>query len=275
MTVEPYQTPTFQYVSWLTLTLLDTEKKASGLPVHLGRPLPNASLTPQLPERSSGLTLSCLHNSQCREPQTAVPGLSQPSAWLLWNPIPWLTSDLTSFRILFQQKSGVFLRTLFPLRPSQGAGCPSPAPSLSPSLRVAVLLASHHWPHLPLLLQPARPRQPLRSRLTTPYFLTAVVLRPSSFPPLLIQSHTFPTRPSSFLRFTIYTDDSLLRWHILILSVILVFNLVKCSQHHALDTVISTDCNSFINWIPKHPWHSSSPPSAVSTSKFWSHWDLK
>ena len=148
-------------------------------------------------------------------------------------------------------------------------------PSLSPSLRVAVLLASHHWPHLPLLLQPARPRQPLRSRLTTPYFLTAVVLRPSSFPPLLIQSHTFPTRPSSFLRFTIYTDDSLLRWHILILSVILVFNLVKCSQHHALDTVISTDCNSFINWIPKHPWHSSSPPSAVSTSKFWSHWDLK
>ena len=67
----------------------------------------------------------------------------------------------------------------------------------------------------------------------------------------------------------------LLPWHVLILSVILVFNLVKCSQHHTLDTVISTDCNSFINWIPKSSWHSSSPPSAVNTSKFWPYWDLK
>ena len=67
----------------------------------------------------------------------------------------------------------------------------------------------------------------------------------------------------------------LLPSHILILSVILVSNLVECSQHHTLDTVISTDCNSFINWIPKSSWHASSPPSAVNTSKFWLHWDLK
>ena len=205
------------------------KRRHPGLPVHLGRPLPNASLTPQLPERSSGLTLSCLHDSRRREPRPAVPGRSPPSAWLLWNPIPWLTSDLTfkTIHVLSSPSSwsiiskiphilnssfddpfaSCFNRNLAflwgpcfrsdPLRELAVSLLPHPCVTKSASGRAA----SHHWSHLPLLLRPARPHQPLRSRLTTPYFLTAVILRPSGFPPLLIQSHAFSTWPSSFLRF--------------------------------------------------------------------------
>lgn len=191
-----------------------------GVPVHLGRPLPNSVLIP-VAERASGLALSRLHNGQCRQPQTCssltlttirlstvkpdsvshispnfqnhptmfrplqAHGLSLAKSppfsiyplkilsHLVLTKIWHFSEDPVSFQIL----SGSWLSLSYPRVTKSGSGC------------VLLLITNFTSLTCPSVQDHA---SPLRSWLTTHYFLTAVILRSSgsplySFSPTLFQ----------------------------------------------------------------------------------------